>query len=297
MSVVTTHAMELGATLRLWRDRLSPAAAGLPSGHARRALGLRREELAELSGISFDYVVRLEQGRSTTPSAQVVAALARALHLTNEERDHLYRLAGLAPPVDGEISDHIPPGVYRVLNRLGDVAVAVFAADWQLIWWNRGWAALVGDPSSTPPALRNFARDSFPIKGADPLLSQRPVTVLGPDTVQAAIVSDLRGATGRFPNSRRLTDLIQVLTTGNERFAELWVSGVVSSHREARKVIEHPSVGPITVDCDVMTDGDAELKIVILTATPDTQDETNLRLAFLSHVPDTRSWLRQATHP
>ena len=144
---------------------------------------------------------------------------------------------------------------------------------------------------------RNFARDSFPINGEDPLLSQWPVTVLGPDTVEAAIVSDLRGATGRFPNSRRLADLIQVLTTGNERFAELWVSGVVSAHREARKAIEHPSVGPITVDCDVMTDGDAELKIVILTATPDTQDETKLRLAFLSDVPDTRSWLRQATHP
>jgi transcriptional regulator with XRE-family HTH domain len=297
MSVVTTPAIELGATLRLWRDRLSPAAAGLPSGHARRALGLRREELAELSGISVDYVVRLEQGRSTTPSEQVVAALARALHLTNEERDHLYRLAGLAPPIDGEISDHIPPGVHRVLNRFGDVAVAVFAADWQLVWWNRGWAALVGDPSSTPPALRNFARDSFPINGEDPVLSQRPVTVLGPDTLEAAIVSDLRGATGRFPNSRRLTDLIQVLTTGNERFAELWVSGVVSAHREARKVVEHPSVGPITVDCDVMTDGDAELKIVILTATPDTQDETNLRLAFLSDVPDTRSWLRRASQP
>lgn len=297
MKVVTTPAMEFGATLRLWRDRLSPAAAGLPSGHSRRALGLRREELAELSGISVDYVVRLEQGRSTTPSAQVVAALGRALQLTKEEGDHLYRLAGLAPPVDGEISEHISPGIHRVLNRLGDVAVAVFAADWQLIWWNRGWAALLGDPTSTPPALRNFARDSFPVHGEDPSLSERPVTVLGPGTVEAAIVSDLRSATGRFPNSRRLTDLIQLLTMGNERFAELWASGVVGAHREARKVITHPSVGPITVDCDVMTDGDGELKIVILTAAPDTQDETNLRLAFLSDVPDTRSWLRQATHP
>ncbi len=110
-------------------------------------------------------------------------------------------------------------------------------------------------------------------------------------------MSDLRGATGRFPNDSRLTNLIQVLTTGNERFAELWVSGVVSAHREAHKAVEHPTVGPIAVDCDILTDGDAELKIVILTATPDTEDETKLRLAFLSDVPDTRSWLRQATHP
>ncbi|HEY0690815.1 MAG TPA: helix-turn-helix domain-containing protein, partial [Kribbella sp.] len=204
---MTTHATELGATLRAWRDRLSPAAAGLPSGRARRTRGLRREELAELTGISVDYVVRLEQGRSTTPSAQVVAALARALQLTNTERDHLYRLAGLAPPADDEISDHIPPGVQRVLNRLGDTAVAVFAADWQLIWWNRGWAALLGDPSSMPPALRNFARDSCSINGDGPRLSQWPVTSLARDTVEAAIVSDLRRATGRFPNNSRLTNL------------------------------------------------------------------------------------------
>jgi transcriptional regulator with XRE-family HTH domain len=143
---MATHATELGATLRAWSDRLSPTAAGLSSGHGRRATGLRREELAQLAAISVDYVVRLEQGRSIAPSMQVIAALGRALQLTNAEREHLYRLAGLAPPTDGQISDHIAPGIHRVLNRLGDIAVAVFAADWQLIWWNRGWAALVGDP-------------------------------------------------------------------------------------------------------------------------------------------------------
>jgi transcriptional regulator with XRE-family HTH domain len=283
---MTTHATELGATLRAWRDRLSPAAAGLPSGRARRARGLRREDLAELTGISVDYVVRLEQGRSTTPSVQVIAALARALQLTNAERDHLYRLAGLVPPADGEISDHIPPGIHRVLNRLGDAAVAVFAADWQLIWWNRGWAALLGDPSSTPRALRNFARDSFPVNGDGPCLSHWPVTSLAGDLVEAAIVSDLRRATGRFPENSRLTSLIQVLTTGSQRFAKLWASGAVGAHREDHKIIEHPAVGPIAVDCDVMTDGDAELKIVILTAAPGTEDETKLRLAFLSGVAD-----------
>jgi transcriptional regulator with XRE-family HTH domain len=288
MSVMTTHAAGLGATLRAWRDRLSPAAAGLPSRHARRASGLRREELAELTGISVDYVVRLEQGRSTTPSAQVLAALARALQLTNAERDHLYRLAGLVPPGDGEISDHIPPGVHRVLNRLGDAAVAVFAADWQLIWWNRSWAALLGDPSSMPPALRNFARDSFPIDGDGPRLSHWPVTSFARDMTEAAIVSDLRRATGRFPDNRRLTALIQALTSGNRRFAELWAAGGVGAHREDHKIVEHPAVGPIALDCDVLTDSDAELKIVILTAAPDTEDETKLRLACLSGVSATR---------
>jgi transcriptional regulator with XRE-family HTH domain len=277
----------LGATLRAWRDRISPAAVGLPSGRARRAKGLRREDLAELAGISVDYVVRLEQGRSTTPSAQVVAALARALRLTDPERDHLYRLAGLVPPSGAEISDHIPPGLHRLLHRLGDTAAAaVFAADWQMIWWNRAWAALLGDPSSKPPALRNFVRDTFPTHAGGPHLSHWPVTSLAQDTVEYAIVSDLRRATGRFPHSNRLTDLIGELTTGNERFAQLWASGTVGAHREDRKIVAHPAVGPITVDCDVMTEGDADRKIVILTAAPDTEDETKLRLAVLSGIPD-----------
>ncbi|MGN5377283.1 helix-turn-helix domain-containing protein [Streptomyces lasalocidi] len=149
--------------IRTWRERLPPSAAGLPVARGRRAAGLRREELADLAGVSVDYVVRLEQGRATTPSVSVAASLARALQLSTAERDHLYRLARLAPPVNGAISDHLPPGVQRVLARLGDVAVAVFAADWQLVWCNRGWAALLGDPWAAPPRRRNFARDRFPV--------------------------------------------------------------------------------------------------------------------------------------
>ena len=283
---MTTAAAGLGATIRAWRDRLSPAAAGLPAGYSRRAVGLRREELAELAGVSVDYVVRLEQGRATTPSAQVAAALARALQLTGAERDHLFRLARLAPPADDQISSHIPPGVQRVVARLGDSAVAVFAADWQLIWWNRTWAALLGDPSAAPPGLRNFARDTFPVDAGGPRLSYWPVTTLDVDVTSAAVVSDLRRATGRFPRDRRLAKLVGELTDGNPQFATLWAAGTVSAHREDHKIIHHPSVGPIAVDCDVLTDGDAELKIVILTAAPDSADQTRLRLAVAAGAGD-----------
>ncbi|WP_223190120.1 helix-turn-helix transcriptional regulator [Nonomuraea terrae] len=278
----------LGAMIRTWRDRLPPSAAALPVGRSRRATGLRREELAELAGVSVDYIVRLEQGRATTPSAQVVASLARALQLTVAERDHLYRLANLIPPADGAISDHIPPGVHRVLSRLGDVAVAVFAADWQLIWWNRSWAALLGDPSSAPPRLRNFARERFPV-GADPRLAQWPVIERDGDVADVAVVSDLRRATGRFPQDARLAALIHELNTGNERFAELWAMGTVAAHREDHKTIEHPSVGPVMVDCDVLTDGDSEFKIVIMTPEPGSEDETKLRLAVVAGPPVTTS--------
>jgi transcriptional regulator with XRE-family HTH domain len=240
---MTTDQTGLGATIRSWRDRLTPADVGLPSGRARRAAGLRREELAELAGVSVDYVVRLEQGRASTPSAQVVSALARALRLSGPERDHLYRLAGLQPPPDGTINDHIPPGMQRVLTRLGETPVGVFAADWRLIWWNRSWAALLGDPSALAPEYRNLITSRFPA-AADP-----PVRL-----------------------------------AGSARFAELWHDGAVGGHAEDRKTIKHPEIGDITVDCDVLNDSDTDLKIVIYTAAPGSEDATKLDLARVAGI-------------
>jgi hypothetical protein len=170
------------------------------------------------------------------------------------------------------------------LGRLNDSAVAVFAADWQLIWWNPGWSALLGDPSSVKPVLRNFALDTFPLKDAGPHMSHWPVTSLAGDELEAAVASDLRRATGRFPGSSRLSSLIQTLHDGNARFAELWDSGVVGAHREDHKIVQHPHVGPIAVDCDILVEGDTEFKIVVLTAAAQTEDETKLQLALVAGV-------------
>ncbi|MFD7940021.1 helix-turn-helix transcriptional regulator [Streptomyces sp. NPDC059755] len=283
-AMATRAGAGLGATIRAWRERLSPSTVGLPSARTRRAVGLRREELADRAGVSVDYVVRLEQGRATAPSAQVVASLARALRLTVPERDHLYRMAGLVPPRDDVIPDDLPPGVHRVLNRLADVAVAVFAADWRMIWWNRGWAALLGDPSTTPPELRNFARERFPVGSDAVRIAAWPVVVRNGADSDLAVVSDLRRATGRFPDDAGLAELIRALTVGNPTFARLWASGAVGAHREDRKTIEHPEVGPVEVDCDVLTDGESDLKIVILSALPGSAHATRLRLALAADL-------------
>lgn len=268
----------LGATIRAWRDRLTPAEAGLPARRARRTAGLRREELSELAGISVDYIVRLEQGRAATPSAQVVGALARALRLTRDERDHLYRLAGLQPPLDGVITDHIPPGMQRVLTRLGETPVAVFAADWRLIWWNRGWAALLGDPSGIAAEHRSLVRSRFPLPNESQRLAGWPIVSERSEETDRAIVADLRRASGRYPDDPRLTGLIGDMLDGNQDFARLWHEGAVGGHAEDRKIILHPEVGEITVDCDILHDSDTDLKIVIYTTTPGSEDESKLDL-------------------
>ena len=278
----------LGPTVRAWRDRLTPAAAGLPSGRARRAAGLRREELADLAGVSVDYIVRMEQGRATTPSAQVVSSLARALQLSRQERDHLYRLAGLQPPRDGTIIDHIPPGMQRVLTRLGETPVSVFAADWRLIWWNRSWAALFGDPSSVAAEDRSLVKSRFPVAGDHGRVAVSPVTSENTEASDRAIVADLRRASARYPEDARLAALINRTLNGNPRFARLWRDGAVGGHAEDRKTIRHPDIGDITVDCDVLNDSDTDLKIVIYTAVPGSEDETKLDLARVTGVRSAR---------
>jgi transcriptional regulator with XRE-family HTH domain len=278
----------LGATIRAWRDRLTPAAAGLPPGRARRAAGLRREDLAELAGVSVDYIVRLEQGRATTPSAQIVSALARALQLSRQERDHLFRLAGLQPPQDGTITDHIPPGMQRVLTRLGETPVAVFAADWRLIWWNRSWAALLGDPSGVPAEDRNLVQARFPAAAGDSGFTAWPVVSENGEATDRAIVADLRRAAARYPGDARLAGLIRRTLDGNPRFAQMWRGGAVGRHSEDRKTIRHPDIGDITVDCDVLSDSDTDLKIIIYTAVPGSEDQTKLDLARVVGVRPAR---------
>jgi transcriptional regulator with XRE-family HTH domain len=282
---MSTDRTGLGATIRAWRDRLTPADAGLPARRTRRAAGLRREELADLAGVSVDYVVRLEQGRATTPSAQVVSALARALRLSRPERDHLYRLAGLQPPQDGTINDHIPPGMQRVLTRLGETPVGVFAADWRLVWWNRSWASLLGDPTAVAPEYRNLVTSRFPAATDPPgRLADRPVISEQIEATNRAIVADLRRASARYPADMRLAALIRGRLEGNAQFAELWHDGAVGGHAEDRKIIKHPEIGDITVDCDVLNDSDTDLKIVIYTAPPGSEDATKLDLARVTGV-------------
>lgn len=267
---------DFGTALRAWRDRLSPADGGMSSSGGRRVPGLRREELAALAGISVDYITRLEQGRAKTPSAEVVASLARVLQLSTAERDHLYRSAGLLPPQPGQMSTHVPAGVQRLITRLGDIPLAVFSADLSLIMWTPLWASLIGDPLALPPRERNLVQEAF-FPATDPAERSRgPVASHGGDALEVAVVAHLRAAVRTYPNDRRLHDLIQRAIVMSSRFAELWASGAVGSPTSERKTIAHRLVGEITLDCDVLTVPGADLRIVAYTAAADTPDAEKL---------------------
>lgn len=257
----------LGATLRTWRERLSAEQVGLFTGPLRRAVGLRREELAQLAGVSVDYIVRLEQGRAITPSGEVVGSLARVLRLSRTERDHLYTLAGLSSPGDRRISDRITPGVQRLLTRLGEVAAAVFAADWRMLQWSPAFAALLGDPASIAPEDRNFVLYRFPEPESRARVTQWPVRLYRQLESDQALVADVRRACASYPDDPRIAELFRRLML-NEKFAQLWREGAVGVHLADQKVVEHPVVGDIEVDCDVLQAVEDDLKIVVMTTAP-----------------------------
>lgn len=264
---------EFAEVLRAWRDRVRPEEVGLPAGPGRRTPGLRREELAALAGISVEYVVRLEQGRATHPSPQLLGALARALRLTEEERDHLYRVAGAAVPSPGLVPRHVPPGVQRVMDRLGDVPMAVFTAAWDMVRWTPLWAALTGDPAAVPVAERNVAWRHFTAGPGVIDFDERHAEEFSDD-----LAADLRHAVGRYPADADLASLVSRLRRASADFDRRWGRAHVAQHRSSRKTATSTPVGPITVDCDVLTVPGSDLRLVVYTAVPASEDASKLEL-------------------
>lgn len=269
----TGLAGELGSALRRWRERADPAAHGLAPGRGRRTTGLRREELALHAGVSVDYLIRLEQGRATSPSAQVLTALARALRLSVLERRHLFLLAGRFPLPHDRISRDLTPGVRRLLNQLADAPVAVYDPAWTLIAWNRLHARLLGDPSDLPERERNVVWQHF---------TGRPTRVRRtPDEqvrFEAALVADLRAATARYPADPKLLSLVADLLSASGKFARRWERHLVDAYLAGTKTIDHPATGPVHLDCDVLTVPGSDLRVVVHTTVPGTQSADKLRL-------------------
>ncbi|MEV0641592.1 helix-turn-helix transcriptional regulator [Streptomyces sp. NPDC050619] len=266
---------ELADFLRSRRERITPADVGLPAGQRRRTPGLRREEVAHLAFMSTEYYTRLEQARAPHPSREVLAQLARALRLSDAERDHLHHLAGTPPGPPPGPSREVRQSIADLLHRLPQAAAIVVSATYEVIAWNELAAALMEDFSALPRHERNLARRAF----LEPYPSGRRLySVSDADEFARTVAQHLRAAAGRYPDDPEVTGLVDELLAGSEEFARLWAAHDVASRPTLCKTFDHPVVGPISVNCDVLDIADRDQRVVIYTAAPGSPSEEALRL-------------------
>ncbi|CNE58674.1 DNA-binding protein%2C HTH regulator [Mycobacterium tuberculosis] len=266
---------ELADFLRSRRERITPADVGLPAGPRRRTPGLRREEVAQLAFISTEYYTRLEQARAPHPSHEVLAGLARALRMSDAERDHLHHLAGTPLPPPAGPSREVRQSILDLLHRLPNAAATVTSAAFEILAWNDLAAALMEDFSALPRRDRNLVRRVF--LGPD-THGQRLYGVSDADRFARTATQRLRTAAARYPDDPQLRELVADLLNGSEEFTRLWNSHDVSAVPALRKTFQHPQVGPITVNCDVLDITDRDQQVVIYTATPGSPSEEALKL-------------------
>jgi len=265
----------LAAFLRSRREALQPDDVGLPEGARRRAPGLRREEVAQLTGMSVDYYARLEQSRGPQPSEQMLAALARALRLTDDERDYLFRIAGHTPPDRRGSLPHVAPALLRVLDRLEDTPAMVLSNLGEPLVANRMAQALFGDVSARTGLARSDVYRWF----TEP--DSRTVYPEDDRPRQArALVANLRVAYGAMGPRSRAGELVRTLQAESPEFAALWERHEVAARFEDHKTLVHPELGPIELDCQVLFTEDQSQALLVLTAAPHT--EAAEKLALLS---------------
>ncbi|MFD8307109.1 helix-turn-helix transcriptional regulator [Streptomyces sp. NPDC059690] len=236
---------ELGVFLRSRRERIRPADVGLPSGPRRRVPGLRRDEVAQLAGASVDYYNELERGAGSQPSEQMVAALARALRLTADERDYLYHLADRPVPAAGSAASHVHPGMLDLLTRLTSTPAQVITDLHVTLVQNPLAVALLGDHSGFRGARASFVHRWFTDPAARNLY---PEADHGEQS--RAFVADLRAAAARRDSKdTEASSMIGSLLGSSREFADLWADHDVAFRRNDRKRLNHPTIGLIEVNC------------------------------------------------
>lgn len=256
---------ELAAFLRSRRERLTPGDVGLPDGINRRAPGLRRQEVAQLAGISVDYLVRLEQARGSHPSRQVLAALARALMLGVDEREYLYRMAGEHPPTVTGPNRIVPQSVRIILDTIASPAY-VADATFEVLAWNRAAIPFLGDFDETPGADRNMVRWMFSQAVDHPSWSEESTREFA-----RSVVADLRAAYARYPGNPALAALLTELLGVSPRFADMWATHDVEVRRTHQKHVDHPELGPLDFECQILHVSDTDQRIIIYCAAPGTR--------------------------
>ena len=259
---------DLAGFLRTRRSRVRPASVGIPTDSRRRVEGLRREEVAHLSGVSVDYYVRLEQGRATQPSEQVLDALARVLGLDETERGHLHRLARQRRRRAKAPASRVRPELLRVLDLVADAPALIMNHRLDVLAGNRLAGLLFGRPL---PGL-NTARHIFLEEAERGLYADWENCTLD-------AVGHLRLAAGKYPDDPRLASLIGELAMGSERFRRLWARADVCARTHGRKAYQHPLVGLLELHQENFAMPDASgMELLVLSAAPGSPTEDGLRL-------------------
>lgn len=263
---------QLADFLRSRRLALQPEDVGLPRGSRRRTDGLRREEVALLSAMSTDYYTRIEQRRGPQPSQQMLAAISRGLRLSLDERDHLFRLAGHQPPARTARSEHVSPGLMRVLDRLADTPAQVITLLAETLVQTPSAVALLGNQTgftglrrsliyrwfTEPEARRIYPAEDHPLHARN-------------------FAADLRRASARLPDDPTVQRIVSDLSATSPEFADLWTAHDVGPRHDEKR-IQHPELGVINVQCQHLHDDHQSHSLLIFTATPGTEDAEKLRL-------------------
>ncbi|KOV53647.1 XRE family transcriptional regulator [Streptomyces sp. AS58] len=272
---------EFAAFLKSRRDRIRPSEVGLPTGPRRRVSGLRREEVAQLAGLSADYYTELERGRGAQPSAQVLAALARALRLNGDARDHLFHLADRpVPPAHGTAA-HVQPALLGLLDRLTTTPAQVITDLHETLVQNPLAAALLGRPTAErgPGASLVYRWFTDPAARAVYPAEDHPHH-------SRVFVADLQAVAARRGRDTAVNRMVGELRRRSEEFAGLWDAHDVGLRRTDHKRIVHPALGVIELDCHVLLSEDGCQRLLWFSAPPGTEGAAQLELLSVIGTQD-----------
>jgi len=235
---------ELGAFLRAQRARLRPADVGLPEDcdpGLRRTPGLRREEVAQISGVSVTWYTWLEQGRNIAASEQVIAALARALRLGPDQRRHIRGLAGLPTAADETHTGDALPRLQRLVDAAAPSLASIYDRHFDYVVWNTPYQRLRHDPAMLPAGQRNLLWMMF----SD---AENRARMIRWEPAARAVLSQFRAAAGQRPHDPRFAALAAGLTEVSPEFRDWWAEYPIRDFRPATIAIDHPEIGRLDLE-------------------------------------------------
>ncbi|MFD6096539.1 helix-turn-helix transcriptional regulator [Nocardiopsis flavescens] len=282
----------LAAFLRHRRESLQPEDIGLPRGQRRRTSGLRREEVAVLCHMSTDYYTRLERERGPRPSVQMLSSIAQGLHLSLDERDHLFRLAGHNPPPRGTDNEHISPGLLRILDRLDDTPAEIVTELAETLRQSPLSVALTGDTTRYTGPARSIVYRWFTDPATRGLYAPEDH-----ETLSRVFAAGLRKTAALRGSASRAGHLVTLLRSRSEEFRQVWDDQEVGVLPGTVKRFIHPWLGTLELDCQVLLDPHQSHCLLVYTAAPGSESHEKLRLLSVTGPRAARTGRRGRTVP